>query len=1034
MEIYKYKIWTGKIPGVASPRCEEPTLVRPPLSPPTRPPSLDCTPCEALFDNVMIMNACMDCYNGLVNVCCPARGESCCGLIEDPCQPMYEMTVEQQNKYCLGCGKNTSNMRNILGTAFSINRHGPNSVSDPKDLCKCCNRTGRNDQDSNLVIFLDQDYNDIGHYSMWDGTMDQQDTFSNFVVVGDPLDPMTASVLNTTDFNFFKFLKDIQYTIDWGDGLGNPTTLTAPITNTNYTYTTGPGTYTINIQMSAPWGVSSVSHTTTVPYQTGANILSSIVNTGQTYTFTPPGFTTPVSMDYETSDWGPLDSGLDINGYVTSFYNSAAITGYLIQGVTESMLSSLQSYNPLHQTAGLPPGYATLNPVSVAGQSQLPDGSFVDNLIGEIINFDPDPYVGWTAYTITNCGASPCQTFTMLDHVSGETVFETLSYGLNPEDYLLRECGYAIQGACDICNGVQVYYDGISYITQDVYNDRGVWDITEVYEPTDFVYLNGCCFFAVSSIIAGIEPDPTDTTSPFWRLCYGSCPLDDLLPPKYDCIGGVCILISPTSSYYPTAPFTGPTGADALTACLALPCVPTVGDPIHYNCVDGNCVPVSPSAFGWGGADYQGVGALSLCQAAQNAGTCVNTTTNYNCVSDGAGGTSCVSVPFGIYPDLISCQSNCGGVITFYDWYCINVPPDPSNGNTGHDCQAVPQGNAPPANAVTPLQIYTSDQDCINNGCGVTTYQWYCKCTIGIEETIVDLGTGQYGGHECTQLSNGPAGGFNDKTLCEDNCVSWECDGHGLCEGPHSVTNGPIGSYCSEFDMVNGGLKYWTDQTYIDVPGCDDDCDTPNAWACMGGNCTEVLENSTCINNNHVNNGTLYNGSCIDWAFANNMPSLGCSENDETQCNANLAQSCGGGCGECDSIETQMNMTEWPFRLYSSTDSYNAFDVVIGFAYSDSQNNSKHKYWYKPFPICDPTMGILNGPDGLPSTPDDIDCGDPNIIAICESSAYGSGTYHPCTDLSAPSCDTPPIINMSPPIGVGESRFSSQTCWEPCNE
>ena len=248
--------------------------------------------------------------------------------------------------------------------------------------------------------------------------------------------------------------------------------------------------------MSAPWGVTSVSHSIAVPYQTGANIWASVTNTGQTYTFTPPGFVTPVSMDYETSDWGPLDSGLEINGYVTSNYTT---TPYPIQGFTDSMLSSLQSYNPAF-TPGLPSGYVIGNIISVAGQSQLPDGSFVDNMEGWVDSFTSD----YTAYTITN----GVQTFTMFDYINGETIFDTEGYGMNPDDYLLRECGYSIQGVCDSCNAVQIYNQSGNWISQDVFNDRGVWDVDEEYELTDFVFHDGCCYFAVSTVIAGTTPDP----------------------------------------------------------------------------------------------------------------------------------------------------------------------------------------------------------------------------------------------------------------------------------------------------------------------------------------------------------------------------------------------------------------------------------------------------------------------------------------------------------------------------------------------
>ena len=83
--------------------------------------------------------------------------------MKTPCQPIYNMTVEEQNRYCMSCGQNTNQMRAIMGSTYRMGRQGSGGFSDPLRLCQCCNRTGRNDQDSNLVIFLDQDYNDIGH-------------------------------------------------------------------------------------------------------------------------------------------------------------------------------------------------------------------------------------------------------------------------------------------------------------------------------------------------------------------------------------------------------------------------------------------------------------------------------------------------------------------------------------------------------------------------------------------------------------------------------------------------------------------------------------------------------------------------------------------------------------------------------------------------------------------------------------------------------------------------------------------------------
>lgn len=1017
MEIYKYRIWTGNIPGSETKGCEDKKLITPTRGVTTS-STLDCTPCEALGNSMVVMNACLDCYNGLVNPCCPNQNESCCGLIEDPCSEFYALSVEEQTRYCLRCnGRTNSFQQRFPSQTFSFNT----VASQPnmsRTWCEtCCNRTEKPSTSNKLTIFLEQDINDIGHYTMWDGNMDQQDTFSNFVVTGDLLNPMTVSLLNTTDFKFFKFLENIEYIIDWGDGISPIQTLTAPMDTAFNTYSF-PGTYIINVQMTAPWGVTSTSHSITVPFQTGANIWAAVTNTGQTYTFTPPGFSTPVSMDYETSDWGPLDSGLDINGYVTSNYT---VTPYPVQGFTDSMLSSLQSYNPT-STPGLPPGYVIGNVISVNGQTQLPNGTYVDSMEGWVDSFTPQ----YTAYTITN----GTQTFTMFDYINGETIFDTVSYGMNPDDYLLRECGYSIQGACDVCNAVQVYNDGGNWTQQDVFNDRGVWDVDEEYEPTDFVFHDGCCYFAISSVPMSTTPDPLDLTSPFWRLCYGSCPLSTQLPGRYDCIDGTCVLISPTSTYYPTAPFQGATTADALTACVNDPCLPTTSDPIHYNCINGVCTPVSPSSLGWATAGYPGVTALADCNADVQAGICANVTTRYNCVPDGSGGAQCQATPAGIYPDLASCQVNCTVNVTVYEWYCSDVGITPTN-PSGQGCEAVVQGSPPPVNAVTPLQgPYVDKTTCELNGCGSSVLEWYCRCTLGLivtTESIVDLGTGQFGGQACVGINNGPAGGFATASDCEDNCVTWDCDDStGNCSGPNSVTSGNIGTFCSDTTLPNGGLEYWDGGGLINIPGCNDNCFEPDTYVCMGGNCTQVLQSdTTCINPNHVANGTPYLGSCIDWNFSLNMPIQGCGEQTEGQCNGNLSANCSSGCGPCNSNP----LTNWPFRQYSSSDSYNAFDVVIGTFWPNSQNDNVYKYWYNPYPICDPTMGVIT----VGTPPATYDCGDPAVIAVCESSAYGSGTYHPCTDLSAPSCDNPPIINMTVPTDPGKSRFMSQTCWEPCD-
>jgi len=188
MEIYRYKIWTGNIPGKWTKPCEDKKLVGVRRTAPVTPVPIspDCQTCNDLGNAQAVIDACLDCYSGSLNVCCPDNNTNCCGLILDDCEEFYTLDFEKQNEHCLSCEERVqkSKQKAFTETGFPLKpKKTSNTFTDPNNWCKCCNRTGRNSNNSQLTILLDQDLNDIGHYSMWDGEMEQQDTFSNFVVV-----------------------------------------------------------------------------------------------------------------------------------------------------------------------------------------------------------------------------------------------------------------------------------------------------------------------------------------------------------------------------------------------------------------------------------------------------------------------------------------------------------------------------------------------------------------------------------------------------------------------------------------------------------------------------------------------------------------------------------------------------------------------------------------------------------------------------------------------------------------------------------
>jgi hypothetical protein len=68
-----------------------------------------------------------------------------------------------------------------------------------------------------IPILLNQNYEDIGYYSPFDGAILQKDVVANFIFSSTTGNPYTYYVYNTSS-DFQKFLELSQYSIDWGDG------------------------------------------------------------------------------------------------------------------------------------------------------------------------------------------------------------------------------------------------------------------------------------------------------------------------------------------------------------------------------------------------------------------------------------------------------------------------------------------------------------------------------------------------------------------------------------------------------------------------------------------------------------------------------------------------------------------------------------------------------------------------------------------------------------------------------------------------
>jgi hypothetical protein len=385
------------------------------------------------------------------------------------------------------------------------------------------------------VIFLDQDFNDMGYYSPFDGGAFHEETFSNFTFSCSTTNTSVVTVTNNTEFDYYLSTQQTTFTIDWGDSQALDYLIYPNITQ-SHNYTTN-GVFTITIQMVAPWGITSVSHTVSIPCETGNNV--NIDNPDITYSFIPPNGGPPVTMS-GFSDYGPLDSGLSADDYITSNFVPTPIT---VTGITQSQLLSLKTYGTGSNDPNLGSGYYLNQVVPLGGQVELPNGNIEAALFGEIINADPT----FTAYTISDQQTN--SPITLFDYSNGVTLFETETVGLNEYNLFTQNCGEEEDPdpidpqTCDYCLGIQ----GSTQVSQNL----GAWDNTTTYTTGDLITFGNCCYYAQSQPPPAIPPNDISVFAIIWMPCpTQNCQPSQTPPPGqiYGCTDPAAMNYNPVAT------------------------------------------------------------------------------------------------------------------------------------------------------------------------------------------------------------------------------------------------------------------------------------------------------------------------------------------------------------------------------------------------------------------------------------------------------------------------------------------------------
>lgn len=380
--------------------------------------------------------------------------------------------------------------------------------------CDCTDYLG--EHSSQLTVFLSQDFNDIGHYSIWDGNIEQKDIFNNFVFSSMTFTGLDIRITNTTDFGYYKTLQDSPFTISWlgcdcdnliCQGGGGCQTLQFPNLTANYTFPlTTPMQRKIVLTQGTPWGKMKTTKVITTPALSFAALQVAFPLT-PVQVFDPLGnfmYTTSAGLQ----DWGPLDSGIDINAYSAN----SPTPCFEFSGVSESILGTFQTYSSAITNPDLAAGFVLGIWVPIGGDVIDPiNGSIQQGMQGQIFAATPT----YTGYTITSTGLNNTP-IDFYDFTNGITIFVATSCGIDASMFGGAKCAPCPEDDCAWCETKDEYVDRVTFISTPIaFNiNQGVWSQFVDYAVGDIVYDETfntcCCFMAVHSI------DQTSTTPDPW--------------------------------------------------------------------------------------------------------------------------------------------------------------------------------------------------------------------------------------------------------------------------------------------------------------------------------------------------------------------------------------------------------------------------------------------------------------------------------------------------------------------------------------